>query len=255
MTEMLSQANSSHERWDRGWQVVQVAPSGQVLVHKHGATRTFWPGEFITQDGPGVPPRPGATVTVYSPHESRTTQPGFYFAFGQTVGDPQDIYDNVRFYWSIDAGAAADLVHGTTRLLNRFQIPFRFKCCNHRTLFYRLDSAVLYVSKRHYRLTAEVLVDLYRELRPHLRSGPLLFTRSLAPGLAFAEDPGTGESFGQFCCRVVAEGIWNAYLSGAQSVQARLDAIQKQFESYNLDFSRAYLRAGAVDQYEFPSYD
>ena len=32
LIEMLSQANSSRERWDANWQVSQVLPSGQVLA-------------------------------------------------------------------------------------------------------------------------------------------------------------------------------------------------------------------------------
>ena len=40
-------------------------------------------------------------ITVFSARESRTVQPGFYFAFGETQGEQFDPYDTVRFYWNV----------------------------------------------------------------------------------------------------------------------------------------------------------
>jgi hypothetical protein len=254
LIEVLSQANESRERWDANWQVSQVLPSGQILANKNDGMRILWPGEFITHDGPGIPPRTGSMITVFSARESRTVQPGFYFAFGETQGEQFDPYETVRFYWNVRDSGAAELVQAITRRLNRFFTPFRFKICSRRVLFSRLDSAVLYVSKRHHRVTAEVLVDVYRGLRPYFEKDTPIFTRSLAPGLAFAEEPGTGESFGTFCCRLVAEGIWNAHLHGTQDLAARLEAIQLRFQDSGVDFERPYLRPGSSEIYEFPIY-
>jgi hypothetical protein len=253
MNEILSQANASRERWDREWQIAQVAPTGQVLAQKHRATRLLWPGEFITQDGPGTPPRVGAHIVIYSPRESRTLQPGFYFAFGETVAEPQEVFNAVRFYWSVSATGASELVQTLTRALNRFQTPFRLKCCSHRMLYDRLDAAVLYVNRWHARITAEVAANVYPGLQRYLQRETPLFTRRLAPGLSFAEEPGTGESFGMFRCRVLAEAVWSAYLQGTQDVGVRLQALRQLFTSYGLDFERPYLRTGSVDSYDLPA--
>jgi hypothetical protein len=254
LIEMLSRANASRERWDANWQISQALPSGQVIAIKHGVMHILWPGEFITHDGPGIPPRIGSMITVFSARESRTVQPGFYFVFGETQGEQFDPYDTVRFYWNVRDSGAAELVQAITRRLNRFLMPFRFKICSRRVLFSRLDSAVLYVSKRHYRVTAEALVDVYRGLLPYLETDAPIFTRPLAPGLAFAEEPGTGESFGTFCCRLVAEGIWNAHLHGTQDPAARIEAIQLRFQDSGVDFERPYLRPGSSEIYEIPIY-
>lgn len=254
LIELLSQANTSRERWDANWVISQTPLSGQVLATKHGIVRTLWPGEFITHDGPGTPPRIGSAITIFSARESRTVQPGFYFAFGETSAEYFDPYETIRFYWNVREAGAADLVGAITRRLNRFLTPFRFKICNRRILFSRLDSAVLYVSKRHYRIVAESLVDVYRSLHSHLETDTPIFTRPLAPGLAFAEDPGNGESFGMFCCRLVAESIWSIYLQGKQDPAERLDAIQSQFQDAGIDFAQPYLRPGSSDIYEFPIY-
>jgi hypothetical protein len=254
MTEALSQANASRERWFAGWQIIQVSSSNQVTAQKKGAVRSVWPGEFISHDGPGTPPRVGATISLFSPRESRAMQPGFYFAFGENASEPYDMASAVRFYWNVSDAGAVELVHALTATLNRFQVPFRFKCCSHRALFTRLDSAVLYANKRHWRFIAELLADLYRGLHTPLEPDTPLFTLRLAPGLAFAEEPVTGESFGGFCCRVVAEGIWNASMQGNPGVQARLEAIARQFKSYGSDFDRPHLRPGSVDNYAFPAF-
>ncbi|MBV9788848.1 MAG: hypothetical protein JOZ51_11775, partial [Chloroflexi bacterium] len=96
--------------------------------------------------------------------------------------------------------------------------------------------------------------DVYRQVQPRLQPHTPLFTRQLAPGLAFAEEPGTGESFGMFCCRLVAEGIWHAYLQGTQSISSRLEEIKRRFASHEISLERPYLRSASVDTYEFPTY-
>ena len=254
LLDALSAANTTRERWDGGWQIQQVLPAGQVVVHKNGMAKMLWPGEFISQDGPGVPPRVGAMVNVYSPKESRAMQPGFYFAFGESAVEQNDMQDAVRYYWNITPEGAALLTHLLTASLNRFQVHFRFKCLSHRDLFYRIDSAVLYVGRQHYHITAELLVDTYRSMHHYLQPQTPLLTKRLAPGLAFAEEPGTGESFGMSRCRLLAEGIWNGWLQGEQDEHDQLEAIKKQFETNGIPFKHPYLRPGAVDHYEHPTY-
>src|SRR5712692_10290431 len=47
LLEELSRANSGQDLWDRGWQIAELLPAGQIRATKHGVTRTFWPGEFV----------------------------------------------------------------------------------------------------------------------------------------------------------------------------------------------------------------
>lgn len=248
----LANVNSSRERWLLGWQIMQTLPSGQVMAGKNGLTRTLWPGEFVSDDGPAAPPRPGAMIRIFAPKETRTMQPGFYFAFGETPGYSHELQDAVRFYWNIDAAGALELMGQLTRRLNRFQIPFRFKCSNNRAFYYRIDSAILFVNRRHYYITAQLLAELYGAVQPHVRPETPLFTQPLAPGLAFAEEPATGESFGMSRCRLLAEAVWSAYMSGSQTQAARLQAVRDQFDQIGLSFEHPHLRAGSVGCYEWP---
>ena len=248
----LAVANRSRERWLSGWQITQTLPSGQVTAVQNGQTRTLWPGEFITEDGPAAPPRPGARIRVFAPKESATMQPGFYFAFGETASESYELANAVRFYWNIDADGARQLMELLTQRFNRFQIPFRFKCSSNRAFYYRIDSAILFVSRRHYQIATQMLRELYPQVQAHLRPKTPLFTQPLAPGLAFAEEPATGESFGMSRCRLLAEGVWSAYMNGSQTQQARWQALQAQFAQNGLLLERPHLRAGSVGCYEWP---
>ncbi|HKY06158.1 MAG TPA: T3SS effector HopA1 family protein [Blastocatellia bacterium] len=251
--ELLSEANASRERWDTGWQIVQILPSGQVTAQKNGVSRSFWAGEFITLDGPGMPLRVGATIRVFSPKESRTLQPGFYMVFSEAMIDDANDYNLVRFYWNIEAEGAPELTRQVTRSLNRFLLPFRFKCLTTPDSYTRLDSAVLYVSKRYYRITTELLADVHRNVRQRLLPDTPIFARRLARGLGLAEDPGDKDSFGTHRSRILAEGIVRAHDHGATTEQARLQEVVKQFHSYGIDIERPYLNPGSQNVYTFPN--
>jgi len=254
LTPELSAANAGQPRWDGGWQITRMEASGQVLAQKGGRTRSLWPGEFLTFDGPGVPPRAGSQISVYFPHESRTMQPGFYFAFSEVESDPADESRLTRFYWNIREPGAVPLTQWLTRTLNRFQIPFRYKCLTNAAQFERLDAAVLYVSKKFFRISAELLAAGLETLREFLRPETPLFTRQLASGLAFAEDPGNGESFGMNRCRILAEALWSAASKGLVGESERFQEVANHFTQYGLRLDRAHLNAHSADFYETPEF-
>jgi hypothetical protein len=247
----LSTANASRERWDGGWRIQQTLPSGQIAVVKGAATRMVWPGEFLAHGAPGLPPSAGAEVSLFAPRESRVMQPGFYFVFGETIADHEEEMSLIRFYWHVGAEGAAPLVAALTQALNRFGIPFRFKCLSMPQLYDRTDPAVLYLAKRYYRIAAELLPQAYRAVRPLLRAETPLFTKRLAAGLGFAENPKSGESFGMNRCRLVAEAICNSHARGIDTADARIADIASAFEAAGLTLERCWLNPGSSDQYAF----
>ena len=251
LTPALSEANSTRERWDAGWQVYQILPSGQILAHKDGRTRALWPGEFLSTDAPGMALRPGMNLSVFFMRETRTMQPGFYFAFGEAQAGELDNFSLARLYWNVRAEGAVTLMRTVTRGLNRFQVPFRLKSLTNSAFYTRNDAAVLYVDKRFFRVTARVLADIYEEVSQHLRPDAPLFTKPLADGLALAEEPYTGESFGMQRCRILAEGILSAHARGARDEAARLEEVERHFAAYGLKLEAPYLNPRSIDQYEF----
>lgn len=251
LTPALSEANATRERWDAGWQVYQMLPTGQVLAHKNGRTRALWPGEFLSTDAPGIRPRPGMNLSVFFMRETKTMQPGFYFAFGEAQAGELDNFSLARFYWNVRAEGAVALMRAVTRGLNRFQVPFRLKCLTNTAFYTRNDAAVLYVDKRFYRVTARVLAGVYEEVARHLRPDAPLFAKPLADGLALAEEPYTGESFGMQRCRILAEGILSAHARGARDEAARLEEVERHFNAYGLKLEAPYLNPRSIDQYDF----
>ena len=249
--ERLSAANTSRDRWEGGWSVRRNEPSGQLLVEKGGRLRLLWPGEFVTREIATAAPRPGMVVTIFAPRESGTLQPGFYFAFGETLPDQIEEQRVLRFYWNVDAEQVPELIHRVTRTLNRFQVPFRLKCLTNPAAFARIDAAVLYVGRRYYAITRWLLEAEYEVLAQALQPETPLFTKELAPGLGFAEDPADGQSFGMSRCRIVAEGIWSAFCQSGQVPEIRLEEIAAQFARYGLSLERPYLNPGAADRYAF----
>jgi hypothetical protein len=250
----LSLANQSRERWEDAWQVMHSMPNGQLLAHRGGKTRMLSPGEFVNLSGSGMALVPGSAVRVYVPRDSRTVQPGYYFAFGETLPDYSDEYSIVRFYWNISAEGVVELLQLISEALNRWQVPFRFKTGSARATLERRDSAVLYVPRRYAQFGFELSSELHERVRLVLRDDVPLFTLRLAPGLAFAEDPGTQESFGMSRCRMLAEGIWLAHLKSVRP-EERLAAVEEHFHSQGISLERSWLNAGSADEFSFAACD
>jgi hypothetical protein len=249
--EKLSRANSSRERWEDGWQVAHTTSNGQVVAKRGGITRILSPGEFVNMNGSGMFFAPDASVRVYVPRESRTMQPGYYFAFGETAVDSADQVSMVRFYWDVSAEGAPKLLQLISATLNQWHVPFRFKTGSNPSNYSRSDSAVLYIPRRYGQITYDLILDTHSRVVPLLRSHVPLFTLRLAAGLAFAEDPGTQESFGLSRCRMLAHGLWLAYQEGAHDAQKRLEIVERQFHAEGVSLDHPWLNAGSANEFEF----
>ena len=247
LVPLLSAANQSRSSWDEGWVVDHFLSNGRVLARKNGALRVFLAGEYISSDGPGCGARSHGPLMVFVTAESKSLQQGYYYAFGETIGRFEDAAGILRFYWNISADGAPHLIEHATRGLNRFQAAFRIKCLSTRSSYPRRDAAVLYVNSHYYPIVALVLESLHDRLRPWLSSDTPLFTRELAPGLGFAEDPGL--SFGQHRCRLLAGAMVR---SRGMSLPDRLQVLKDDFKHRGLAFERPWLNNAAPDCYPFP---
>ena len=253
LVEAMSAANSTRERWEEGWSINQILHHGQVVAQRGNETRTVWPGQFISKDGPAAVPRTGAQVSLFYAKESRSLQNGFYYAFGEEAEEPAGGFGLVRLYWNISAAGAPRLVAATTSRFNRFQVPFRMKCAVSPSQYRRTDVAVIYLAKRFFRIAAELLVDIHPPVAEFLDEDVPLFSKAIATGVGVAEDPGTGESFGQSRCRCLAQGVWDCYLRGSHSPGERVDEFRRLLVSKRIDPEHPHLNAGSLDWYELPT--
>lgn len=251
--QLLSQANAGRDRWHEGWQIESALPGGQVRARRHELVRTWWPGEYLVRDGLAASLRPQAPIGVLQSRESHAVQSGFYFAFGEAIADEEDEARLLRLYWNVTPAGAPALLTALTRVLNRFEIPFRFKCVNAAEHYGRSDAAVLYIGRRFYRVVAELLPAVLQTLTPlHLLPTTPLFTLRLRPGLALAEDPLGGESFGMHRCRLLAEGLWAAHSEGLADGSERLARVLKHFEAQGIPLDRCHLNPGSTFEAVLP---
>lgn len=248
LTAALAAAHPGRDRWEDGWEIRQPLSTGRVVAGRGVEARFLWPGEFVLADGPGMQPVKGARIRVWRPRESATLQPGFWFAFGAAGGSEE--LPLLRVYFNLSADAAPVLVTALIGGLDRFGLPFRFKCLSHRSLYPRTDAAVLYVARRHWALADEVVRAAAARVGGGLLDETPLFTRPLAPGVALAEDPGGGESFGMHRCRLAAQGVWDAWRSGARGTSARLAAVEAAFARGGVDPARPWRGAASPAEWE-----
>ena len=153
----LSAANSGKERWDRGWIIQQFGPNGQVFVRKGDSERAAMPGAFIFDGPPGMAPQMGSQITIRAPCGTLDAQPGYYFAFGETLDELADQLSLTRLYFHCPVQSAVSLVGELAGALNRFQTPFQLKTPAAPTLYGRTDAAVLYVAQRYFPIVARIV--------------------------------------------------------------------------------------------------
>jgi hypothetical protein len=254
----LRAANTSAERYDGGWVVEEIEQTGNVLVRKSGTKRHTYAGDFLREHFGQGPLQRGEMVNIRAVPEyggsPETSQAAFYHVFGSTLGENNNSAI-VRLYFHLAPEGAAPLISLISSRLNAFSVPFQFKCLNHPSLFTRCDSAVLYLDKRHFEVATELLAEGYVALKPYLKSEIPMFTRRLAPGIGFAENPfSASESFGTSRCKVIAQGIVNAWKAG-QPKAAWQDFILQNLEKNFLRPDALYLNPNSKYPYQFPIFE
>jgi HopA1 effector protein family len=253
LVPVLQALETGHARHNNGWRVEEVLDTGEVVASKNGIARSFLPGQFLTHLGPGISPREGEQITVSWAAESIDLQPEFYWFFGETVSPWPENENLLRVYWNIDhpAGAPA-LTRCLTSELNRFQVPFQFKCVKDSAALHRLDTAVLYVNKNYITIVLRLVARVHSAVCQYLGQDVPLFTKRLAPGLAVAEDPGDGISFGMNRCRIVADALWAMHQEGLEGEDQRIERLALEFQNRGLNLDLPYLNPGSADRYELP---
>lgn len=240
LIRQLSEANQSRRCWDEGWITTHRAANGFVTARKDQRSNSFPPGQFLHDGGP-TQPKEGDLIRIHVYRESFTMQTGFYFAFGETLSDQVDGQSVLRVYWNVDPDGAVELVRQVTEVFNRYCVPFRLKCPKRSAAYGRIDTAVLYFAFRHAPIASELIHDMYPTLRSFMSEPTPLFTKRLNPGLAWAQSPPDGQSFGMHRCQIIAEGLRAAWESGGASVDDRLAAIERQFDARGVSLSAPHL--------------
>ncbi|HEY8166317.1 MAG TPA: T3SS effector HopA1 family protein [Gemmatimonadaceae bacterium] len=235
----LSAANRGHGCADAGWTLVDDR-DGSAIVRKNGLT-------FEIRGRVPRNEKRSRLVTVRLPKEFVSFAPGFYTALGdQPLADREPYF---RVYWNLPVGSARAFVRNTTELLNRRRIAFRLKVVDDPARFLRCDSAVIYLRRRD-RAKAYAAIEFLLGVQSIKRNVLVpAFTKAIAPGVAIAEQPPHGESFGQNRTRTVAEALVVSYRHGDRDVARRFARVLEAFQSYGVDLRRPHLNSGSKDIY------
>lgn len=232
--DALDEANATAAAWEPGWRVIARATT-QLEIEKGKHRRTVHPHD--------IRPESGDRYELRVERGSAQLQPGWYYVNGEhTYGlEPSD--QTYRLYWNISRMGALMLVNHLSRQLNQANIPFRYKTPSHPGAFNRADSGVLYLPAKAWPKAIAALHRVHAAISIYLRTPTPLFTRSLAPGLGFAEDPGAAaESFGTHRCRQIARGLWAAYGKGLREPAEVAAVVLDTLSAEGLDIRRLHLR-------------
>lgn len=245
----LSAANRGRDAWLQGWRVQEIDAGGLVVVTKGGQRRVVKPGDYVMTFAEDVPPSIGCAVTLRVRKESRVLQEGTYCALGEELPQPEDVINVVRIYFNASPEAAVQVVELVTTYLNEWRVPFTLKIMLRAQDQDRSDATVLYLPKRRHQDLAHLLEKFPAPFFSLLKQEVPLLTKPLSGGIGLAESPLGGESFGMHRCRLIAEGIVEAWIEGRQDVEARLIAVGRRFASEGLALARPYLNPGSEDIY------
>ncbi|MDQ6815725.1 MAG: T3SS effector HopA1 family protein, partial [Bacteroidota bacterium] len=251
-----SHYNTSLERFDAGWCVDQIDSQGIITATKCNYTKNVYAGEFLNDSIFSHAPAVNHQIRLLVRKEHKDPEAGFYYAFGNTVAE--DNTDQlVRVYFNISAAGIMQLVKSVTEILNMYSLPFSFKCVNHPFFYTRCDVAVLYLEKRYSNMVFFLLGEIHEAVRQYLLADIPLFTKQLAKGIAFAENPlKIDESFGTHISKMITQGIMNAINKNAGK-QFWVQEIKMNIEQHHqyADLETLYLNPNSKYPYAFPKFN
>ena len=174
-------------------------------------------------------------------HQLRRRLLGYLTVHGSRgVGEPQP--PTVRCYLNVVPDAAPRVFAQVAGSLESAGVAFAAKLLDNPENFGRPDAAVVYTS----RVDAAALVRCALGAWDDQAFGVDVpaFTREVAPGIAVADDPGEGMSFGYNRCSIIARGL---IASGSTDPYARLGAIIDAFLRAGIDPARPHLGPGLAE--------
>lgn len=247
----LRSANPVAPRFEAGWTVARIDPAGILLADSMGRQRAAALADILPYAG-GV--APGQPVRLALQREMVTGPGGHYVILGRPIRDAR-AGGQVRFYWNFGTEGAAPFLAAIGGGLERRRIPFQAKVPASPGGYGRSDCGVLYLDSEDVESALDFVAGALDGLGRALRPDTPLFARRLAPGLAFAESPPGGDSFGMHRCRLVAEGLVIAFERGADSPEARVDAVCERFTGYGLDLAALERNAATSYPYRFEALE
>ena len=241
MAGQLSHANCGSGSFDDGWTYRRRDGSWNVVERR--GLHVWVDDADLLVDGDSRAPMPGDTVAVRWAKDAPRISPGYYMALsdvGFAAPRPQPLD---RFYFNVPATAAVSFMDCATRRLNDARLAFRLKVVDDPDGFDRCDTAVLVIQRRDRDGGFGHVLDLHRELREALRTETPALTLRLGRGLAFAEDPDDGRSYGAHRCDLFADAVVDAFERGVWELSDRMEVVREHLSAAGIALETPYLGA------------
>ena len=227
-------AHADSDRWEDGATVVSTGQAGAVVVRTAGGrVRALGRGDYLCPAGlQGLAPPVGVSLRIRV-RQGCVVADGWWRTWG---GDRRASTTGAvsRIYLAPDPEVVTTLVTQITTELRDVRHPWTLKVGADARALDRPDGAVVYVPD------AALLSCLHRlapALRGLLRPHTPALTAPVAPGIAWAHDPGDGQSFGEHRCSLIAD-VHRAAITPATPAD-----VAAAFRRAGLDPSAPHLRA------------
>jgi HopA1 effector protein family len=229
---------SASTRWESGWVAVQVGLNGVCLAGRGTQTRELRPGEYVNLARQGLPVAPGDSVVVTELVEWTDQSTGFWCA-RSWVAEPRDPL--VRLYFSVACDHVGYVLAELTATLDALKIPYSLKCPSLAAAYSRVDSVVMYLQADAWPHTASAIRAASRQVATHLRRVTPPLTKKIFPGVAFAEDPGNKQSFGESRCAALAPGALTLLADERFTTSSGIFALTESLRAAGIDPARPWL--------------
>lgn len=236
--------HAATSQFEPGWMVQAVYPSRAAVVVRGADQRTIQPADYVNLARRAAPLRPGDSVAVTKRRDSEAPEDSWWFTWG--ASGPATAAPLLRTYWNANPAFIGPLVGALTTVMEDASLPYMLKCPAATALFGRSDSVVLYFDAASWDSLKRNLRSGFESVAAHLRPQTPRLALPLAPGVAIAEDPGAGRSFGETRSRAVADGILHALAARIAGPEAVVDAILARLESHGIRPDSPHLQAGST---------
>jgi len=233
---MLRVAQSEKLGWQPAVVVRQAAGGVAVARDNSGRARALLRGGYAHTDGSdraGLPLQVGEHVLAV-PRSGGVESEGWWRTWGGGWDPRKAPDDAIRIYLCPEVSELPALVGCLTATLEQRSEPWLLKAAVQGQHLGRADAVVVYLRDK------TAFHDIVGCARTRVRAepGPPL-TTPLAPGVAWAEDPGDGRSFGESRCEIVAAALKR---TGDGDSDAFLRVTHDLFLAEGLDPAAPHLR-------------
>ncbi len=239
------------DSWSMGWRLRQLAGRNGALVQRGHISRVVRHGSYVTMNEDSGS-RIGDAVSILSRARTIDASGSVVRFYGIELFPPFDELLAVRFYLHVCDEGAPGVAMVLPPLFDRYRIPFQLKVMTADEDADRADACTLYIDSAHFNIVKPLLVESLSEFEEHLVSATPLFTRRLSCGLALAEDPLDGNSFGLARCATIAAALCAAFKRGICDPAGRAASIEEAFRAQDVDVDRLFLRSKVSTDYAWP---